>query len=410
MPPLHTRPSTLVYTQAPAPEHVPEFAEREIEKVDSFEAQRVKGRTYLPKAEVKALLARLIEASLRPSKRARPLDPQTGEPTHPPTKTTFQDRVNRKRRLIAACIRNQQTLNLKQVARFTKSCPQTVKKVYQDLISHREVEEYEYNHVKSPQEMQMLEEDVKRIAGGLASVADLKRRNPTFSRKKILEVLHSQDLRWRKLPLAEPKFLTYAPAPQGQVNKIIGTMAQVHSEPDQQMLFVDEMKFPLIQTAKYHWIGRNAESAIKLNRREVRETTLTAIALCSTERFVGIQIHRGEVTGPDFLHFLNEAIARLPPDRKYLILADNASWHNSGLIQKTEAFKYMYFNTPRMFQINLIENAFSAVRAEFRKRPIVDTLEQEAQLIVNLFFAEHNAARFQGYHRNHLRMLDKYFN
>jgi hypothetical protein len=170
------------------------------------------------------------------------------------------------------------------------------------------------------------------------------------------------------------------------------------------------MKFPLIQTAKYHWIGRNAESAIKLNRREVRETTLTAIALCSTERFVGIQIHRGEVTGPDFLHFLNEAIARLPPDRKYLILADNASWHNSGLIQKTEAFKYMYFNTPRMFQINLIENAFSAVRAEFRKRPIVDTLEQEAQLIVNLFFAEHNAARFQGYHRNHLRMLDKYFN
>jgi hypothetical protein len=408
MPPLKTRASTQVYTEAPAPDHVPEFLEREIEKVETFGPQRVQGRTYLPKDQIRTLLAALIEASLQGSRRARQQGLLPADPAQVPTKTTFQDKVNSKRRLIAACIRNQQTLNLTQVARFTKSCPQTVKKVYWDLIHHREVDDFEYNHKKSRQELQVLEDDVKSIAGGLASVADLKRRHPTFSRKKILEVLHSQDLRWRKLPLAEPKFLTYAPAPQGQVNKIIGMMAQVHSEPGQQMLFVDEMKFPLIQTAKYHWIGRNSESAIKLNRREVQDTVLTAIAMCSTERFVGVQIYRGEVTGPDFLFFLNETIARLPQDRKYLVLADNATWHNSGLLQRTEAYKYMYFNAPRMFQINLIENAFSAVRAEFRKRPIVDTLEREAQTIVNLFFSDHNTARFPGYLRNHLRMLQKY--
>lgn len=409
MPPLKTRPATEVYTAPLAPDHVPTFVEREIEKVTHFEQQRVKGRPYLPRQEVRALIAKLIETSVWESKKARRLRDLEGTGTKRRPKLTRKQLVNRKRRLIAACIANQQVLNLKQVAKHTKSCYQTVQKVYRELCDQREPSTYEYNNLKSDADMEKLEADVQAANGGLVSVADLKRQNPKFSRKKILEVLHSKDMRWRKLPLAEPKFLTYDPPNQKDLNHIICNMAVIHSTADAQMLFVDEMKFPLIQTAKYHWIHKDAESDIKLNRRQVRETTMTAIAMCSTQKFVAVQLFSGEVTGPDFLNFINTAIASLPTDKNYLILADNATWHNSGMIQKTEAYKFLFFNLPRMFQINLIENAFSAVRAEYRKRPTVDSLEQEAKHIANLFLAEHNTQRFAGYWRNHLRMLDKYY-
>jgi hypothetical protein len=409
MPPLKTRPATEVYTAAPSPDHVPTFVEQEIEKVTQFQQQRVKGRHYLTREAVRALIAKLIETSVYESKKARRLRELGGTATKIRAKLTRKEQVNRKRRLIAACIQNQQILNLKQVAKHTRSCYQTVQRVYRDLREQRDPSTYEYNNIKSEAEMQALEADVQAANGGLVSVADLKRQNPTFSRKKILEVLHSKEMRWRKLPLAEPKFLTYDPPNQKDVNRIICNMAVVHSTPDAQMLYVDEMKFPLTQTAKFHWIHKHAESAIKLNRRQVNDTIITAIAMCSTRKFVAVQLFAGEVTGPDFLNFLNTAIASLPTDKHYLILADNATWHNSSMIQKTEAYKYLFFNLPRMFQINMIENAFSAVRAEFRKRPTVDSLAQEAKHIASLFFAERNTERFQGYWRNHLRMLDKYY-
>jgi DDE superfamily endonuclease len=409
MPPLKTRLATEVYTEAPPPDHVPSFVEREIDKIDSFDQQRVKGRHYLPKEDVRVLIRNLIETSVRDSKRARRLrDLETSDKT-PRLKLTRKQQVNRKRRLITACIQNQQIVNLKQVARHTRSCYKTVRRVYCDLQNERDSSTYEYNNLKSDLEMQALEADVQAADGGLVSVADLKRQNPTFSRKKILEVLHSKQMRWRKLPLAEPKFLTYDPPNQKDVNRIICNMAVVHSNPETQMLFVDEMKFPLQQTAKYHWIHKERESAIKLNRREVSDTTITAIAMCSHQKFVAVQLFNGEIKGQDFLNFINVAISRLPLDKHYLILADNATWHNSGAIQKTEAYKFLFFNLPRMFQINLIENAFSAVRSEYRKRPTVDSLIEEAKNIVNLFFVRENVERFEGYWRNHLRMLDKYY-
>ena len=408
MPPLKTRPCTEVYTERPAPDHVPRFLEREIQKIEAFSQERVKGRPYLPKDRVRDLIKELIQVSIRESKRAKRLASlqQTLSTARP--RLSWKDQVNQKRRFVAACIQNQQKLNLKQVAKFTKSCLKTVQKVYWDLVHNRAPDTYEYNNLKDPSEVQALESDIRTADGVFSSVADLKRKNPTFSRKKILEELHSRDLRWRKLPLAQPKVLHYDPPDKTLVNRVICNMAQIHNAPDAQMLYVDEMKFPLLQTAKYHWIHKDSESEVKLNRREVLERSFTAIALCSTQRFVAVQLFEGEITGQDFLNFLNGAISSLPTDKKYLILADNATWHNSGLIQRTEAYKFLFFNQPRMFQINLIENAFSAVRAEFRKRDLVDKLELEAKQVVNLFFRDETGDRFQGYWRNHLRMLDKY--
>lgn len=409
MPPLKTRPCTEVYMNLPPDDHAPKFLEREIIKYNQFEAGRVKGRVYLPRDEVRAIIKELIKSSILDSKRAKRLSSKRDSEQKKRPKVTRRDAVNRKRRLIAACIQNYQKLNLKRVAKFTKSCYNTVLSVYRNLRAGNPVDTYNYNNLPELNQVEELEKDVKLADGGLITVTDLKRNHPTFSRKKILKILHSHDLRWRKLPLAEPKFATFDPPDQNSVNRIICNMATVHKNPEMQMLYVDEIKFPLNQTAKFHWIHRDAQSNIKLNRREVPDSTITAIALCSTHKFLAVQLFRGEINSNDFLNFLNEVFTKLPPDKKYLVLADNATWHNSAILQKSAAYQYLYFNVPRMYQLNLIENAFSAVRAEFRKRRTVQTLEEEAKLIVDLFHSVHNVERFQGYWRNHLRMLDKYY-
>ena len=175
------------------------------------------------------------------------------------------------------------------------------------------------------------------------------------------------------------------------------------------MLFIDEIKFPLNQTARYQWIKKGETPAIKLNRRPTQDGMLTAIALCSTTQFLAVQIYQSEIQGKDFLNFLNTAIMGLPTDKSYLILADNATWHHASCVQSTKAHSFLLFNVPRMFYINMIENSFSGVRAEYRKRPLVESVERECELILKIFFAEHNQERFAGYYRNHLRMLLKYY-
>jgi hypothetical protein len=83
-------------------------------------------------------------------------------------------------------------------------------------------------------------------------------------------------------------------------------------------------------------------------------------------------------------------------------------WHHANLVASSEVSKFFFFNEARMFQLNIIENAFSFVRDAFRKRPEVQTMEEEAQEIVRIFFQEENQKRFRGLLRNHLRQLIKY--
>ena len=95
----------------------------------------------------------------------------------------------------------------------------------------------------------------------------------------------------------------------------------------------------------------------------------------------------------------------MPEKSKVTILADNATWHTAKSISSTKAFSFLYFNAPRLFQSNAIENCFSFVRADFRRRPLVKTLEDEARLLVKIFFDSENIKRFKGIARNHLRSL-----
>ena len=120
---------------------------------------------------------------------------------------------------------------------------------------------------------------------------------------------------------------------------------------------------------------------------------------------MAVQIYKREVRGEDFLYFLQEAMRLVPTSNKVSVLADNATWHKAAIVMQTAASKAMEFNAPGLFQANLIENAFSFIRAEFRKRQTVDTYEEEARQLLRIFFDERNERRFKGVARNHLRSL-----
>ena len=106
-----------------------------------------------------------------------------------------------------------------------------------------------------------------------------------------------------------------------------------------------------------------------------------------------------------FLGFLNEVFSKLPTNKKYSVILDNATWHKATLVTSSDINKFLMFNEPRMWEMNLIENAFASVRNSFRRRPIVNGLNFEVKEILRCFFSLKNGCRFRGYLRNHVRNI-----
>ena len=282
-----------------------------------------------------------------------------------------------------------------------------VKKVLDELKLAREISQYEYNNLHTPEEEEALVNTIEGVQDNFLTVAEIKRRHPSFSRKKILSFLHRKGYRYRMIPKKRLKPNQNKPN-STRICRIISHIAQAVTDPNTIMLYCDEMKFPLYQTADKKWAHKDTlpEDLPVYNRRyEDTKQQLTAIALCSLEKFEAVQIFKGEVTGPDFLYFLNQTISRMDPRKNYSILVDNASWHKAEIISKAKASDFLFFNEARQFQLNIIENAFSFVRHAFRIREHLFTMEEEANTIARIFFDKQNVNRFKGLFRNHLRML-----
>ena len=167
------------------------------------------------------------------------------------------------------------------------------------------------------------------------------------------------------------------------------------------------MHFPLCQTSDHQWTQTEYRGHDLFYNRRLNYGTekLSVIALCSTERFVAVQVYQHDICGNDFLFFLQEALKQVPISSRITVLADNATWHTSQAVLQSKVSKALEFNAKGLFQANMIENAFSFIRAEFRKRRDVEGLEAEARLLLGIFFDERNQRRFQGIARNHLRSL-----
>ena len=395
---IFTKECTECYFDSPTEEHKPVFSKKQVKNIPHFSQKVFNSQERFDEEQVMNGLL-LMQREYEVSKRKEDLKNQK--------RVSWKTKVNKKREFIKRCILNQGTLNLAEIARFTKSCPSTVKKVYSELSSLGQVSLFEYNNLKSTEEKEDLDRTIDTIEEGFNTVADLKRLNPTFSKRAILKRLQKRGYRYKLLP-QERKNPEERIVDSTRVCRVISHISQAIADPTTTILYIDEMKFPLYQTSKRRWIHKDTpiRDNFVYNRRPVSECDqIVAIALCSTEKFEAVQLFPKDVTAVDFLNFLNEAISHLPSNKKYTIIADNAGWHLANIVSNSQANKFLYFNEPKFFQLNLIENAFSFVRHEFRKRPIVHTQCEEAKEIASIFFLEKNKERFKGVFRNHLRML-----
>jgi len=400
---LRTRECTVVYYGPPDIDQLYEISTRLVQKSQIFNQRVFHSDDRFDEDVVLEALETMLEEKVaeklerRGKRESKPKKPQP----------TWRDKINHKREFIKRCIQNQAVLNLKAVARYTKSGYNTVKRVHDDMYVQGYVSPYEYNNLKSLEDMNSLQRSITEIEEGFKTVTDLKREYPTFSKRFILKELHSQDYRWHMLP-RERKNPLHNPPSSTRVCRVISHISQSLLDPEAEILYIDEVKFPLFQTSTHSWVKQGSVQGVVYNRRAVPDTVINVIAMCSTSRFVAIQVFSREVTGIDFLSFLNQAIASLPLNKKYSILLDNAGWHHASLVERSNAYRFLFFNEPRMFQLNIIENAFSFVRSNFRKRPTVDTLQEEAREIVKIFFDPRNIRKFKGLLRNHLRQLIKF--
>jgi hypothetical protein len=322
-------------------------------------------------------------------------------------KSSWQAAVNRRRRLVASCIARQTTANLTDICRFTGCSFQAAKKVQHDMLFSGQPEVFVYPNLKTEDQVSRLSQAIDKVQGSFQTVSDLKRDHPDFSKRWIARRLKLAGYRYRLLPKRRknPKKNELC---SKKVIELISHITTVLSSTATQadMLYIDEVHFPLVQTAERYWVKPDdTGEPLVYNRRAVPETKLSVIAACSLTCFVAVQVFQRDVTADDFLFFLQKLVQSRPRAAKVCILADNASWHTCNSISGSRAGKFLFFNIPGMFRTNAIENSFSFVRSEFRKRPTFETPEQEAAKLVQIFFMPENLRRFRGIHRNHLRSL-----
>ena len=400
-----TRECTPVYFNDIDDNEIIHFSKKTYQVLDDFKCKNFKSKKNMKVDEVDELLQEKQKELKRlkdASKKIRNFRIET-------EKMTWEMKVNRKRNLIASYLQRQPSINLKDACRFTKCSYHMVKRVYEDLIFKGSHTEYHYPNQKEPEDVNDLMNSITMVNTTYETIGDLKRRHPVFSRKWIGRQLRRTGLRWRLLE-RKLKIPKRDETDGKQVVSVVRHLAQSLINPKVDTFYIDEMHLPLVQTANRHWTwtnNHNDHEEMVYNRRPVEDTKLTVIAMCSLTSFVAIQVFQREITADDFLYFLQESLKNMPAKSKITILADNATWHTAKSIASTKAFSFLHFNAPRLFQANAIENCFSFIRADFRRRPLVKTFEDEARLLVKIYFNSDNIKRFKGIARNHLRSLSK---
>ena len=322
-------------------------------------------------------------------------------------KKTWRQKVNSKRLLVASYVRAQTNPNIAEICRSANVSRDMVKKVMSDIAFCGRTYAYRSPNTKSPTEVARLRDTIQEVAGTYVTIKDIRRLHRSFSRKWISRELRRSGFKW--LMMIKRRRITKKENNRGtKVVSMLNQLAQAIPAQDVLSLYVDEVHFPLYQTTTHHWRrpSNSGDEEMVYNRRPFPEDQkLSVIALCSLKGFLAIQVYKQDIKGEDFLYFLQEALYRIPSGKKVTILADNATWHTAKVVNQSKAGKYLFFNAPGLFRANAIENAFSFIRAEWRKRRHVETLEEEACTLAHIFFHPQNTSRFVGIARNHARSL-----
>ena len=398
----YTKECTPVYFALPDSEHVPEFTRRKINPIAHFHQRFFNYQDHFTTEDIKNGLEHLLAVELEEiSKEEKKKKPRNRVPL-----PSWEERVNRKRNHILKCYQNRPNASMSEIAKITKTDRGTVKRIIGELLKYGRVDEYHYNFVKDREDEEALNRTIEEDSEGFMTASLLKRKHPMFSKPKIFKALHESNMSYRLMP-KRPKNPEEKHPNTNNICRVISHIAQAWCDCETTLLYCDEMKFPLFQTAEKRWMPREEteQEQMAYNQRPDLGYTLNAIALCSVDKFEAVQVFQRDVNAQDFLYFINNAISQLPRGRHYTVICDNAGWHHANDVTRSTASYFLCYNEPYIFQLNIIENAFSFIRHLFRHRPIVHSLIEEARLIVNAFFDEDNPKRFQGLRRNHLKVL-----
>ena len=318
-------------------------------------------------------------------------------------KYEFRDRINIKRERIQEYLDLQEKPNIKKVAEATGSSYSIVKRIYNEMRFLGTFKRFEYNNIHTERESEGLDNTIEGIETRFTTVTDIKRMNPTYSRKTILKRLHKRGMLWKRVPKVKRKDRQKQPN-SSYICTVIRSLCAAFPHDDVVVLYTDEMKLPLYQSSTHHWAIKGQEDNMRYSRRPIT-SLVTAMVLCSVERFISVQLMYDQVSTVDFAYFLEKSIEQLPTNKRYFVLLDNATWHKGEFIKRSKVVDFLIFNEPHQFRLNLIENAFSYVRSAFRRRPQQQTMEEELRTIVNIFFDPLLERKFKGFHRNHIRQL-----
>ena len=143
------------------------------------------------------------------------------------------------------------------------------------------------------EEEDALNRTIEEESEGFMTVSLVKRKLPMFSKKKIFKAFHDSSMRYRLMP-KERKNPIIRIIDSTNVCRVISHIAQAMTDPNTTLLYCDEMKFPLFQTAEKRWIHKDClpQEMMVYNRRPALDYNLNVIALCSLEKFEAIQVYQ----------------------------------------------------------------------------------------------------------------------
>lgn len=318
---------------------------------------------------------------------------------------TRREEVNALRAEISLSINTVGFDSYRDVAKRVSCHTSTVKSVYLQMALHGQPVEYQYNHLKSPQIVERLDNLINEPANRFFTTMDYKRRVPTCSKKYIRRRLKASGRRYVKLDLGR-KGRERDPFDKKELKRVIWTVVQAMAQDKETILFLDEAVFPCNQTSEYCWM-RKGERMV-YNRREKTES-LYVIALCSQNGYVAFQVHTKEPNKEATHFFLTEVLKRLKMEDKVVILLDNAGWHHSNLVQKSKMSEFLLFNVAYCWESNMIENTFSKMKSLWRQRRVAKTADEEVETLVGMFRKGWNQSDFAGYRRQYYRQLESLF-
>lgn len=188
-----TRKGSGVYFQRIQGEENPVFEAREFNIITEFDAKVFKSKQETDPSVLWQAVEGLYRNHCKTMCQASSLKAKVPVKR---TKKTWKDHVNSKRRLVAAYMSRQTAKNIAAACRFAKCSTSMAKRVEGDLLMSGEVDCFEYNNMKNEATLRSVEHSITTLQGTFKTLADLKRENPSCSRKWLAKQVRDAKYRW----------------------------------------------------------------------------------------------------------------------------------------------------------------------------------------------------------------------